>query len=305
MKIDIFPVVNQIIMLLILLCLGLMLRKLHVFTDAVIKGINALMITVTWPALMISTTQKDYSDETLQIFLTILLISVVLLTLANLVMFFLFRRKNKDTAQLMAMLSVMPNVGYFGIPIVDALYGSTGLLLLTAYITGFNFVLWTVTIFTFNGFSLKTLRNLLNPGIVCSLIGISLFLLKIALPTPLLSTVNQLSAVNTPLSMLILGARMDTLRLPDLADRKLWLVTGMKLVVFPLLVLALLRPMGITGMALVLLVVVSGMPAAASSQMLTERYGGDVYFSAKGTSVSTLCSLLSLPLILYITGLWA
>ena len=53
-------VVNQIIMLFLIACLGFMLRKMGVFTDAVIKGINKTVLLVTSPAMMLMVTQKEY-----------------------------------------------------------------------------------------------------------------------------------------------------------------------------------------------------------------------------------------------------
>lgn len=302
---NVLPVVNQIIMLFLVMGVGLMLRKLDVFKDGVIKGMNSLLLMVTWPALMIVTTQKDYTPETLRNFLLVLAASMVIMAGASVALSFMFRRLGRERAPSLAMLSAMPNAGFFGIPIIQALYGDIGLLYLSAYIVGFSMVLWTVGVSLFAGFGKKQLKNLLNPGLICGILGISLFLLRIHLPAPLTSAVSQLAAMNTPLSMLIVGARMDTLRPRMLADGQMWIAVLVKLVLLPMAALCVLRLMGVTDITLVLITAATAMPAAASTQILTERYGGDVFFSAKTTSVSTLCSVLTLPLMLLIAGLLA
>lgn len=300
---NVTPVVHQIIMLFLLMCIGLMLRKNRTFSDPVIKGMNALVLNITWPALMIFTTQKDYAPQTLNTFLLVLAASAVLVAVCCLVAYLVCRKLDKQTAPVVAMLMTMPNVGFFGIPIVEALYGSQGLLYLAAYIVGFNIVLWTLGVSLFTGLNAKALRNLANPALICAMIGIALFVLKIRLPAPLLSTVDKLSAINTPLSMLILGSRMDQLDAALLRDQRLWMVALAKLVLMPLAALLSLRLFGITGMVLVILVAGAAMPSAASTQMMAERYGGDVHFSAKATAVNTLCSMVTLPLMLYLAGL--
>ena len=302
---EIRPVIDQIIMLFLLIGTGLLLRLGKIFNDGVIKGVNALIMMVTWPVLMISTTQRDYSPETLAIFAWVFFGSILILALGLLIMFLVFRKTNRDAAPVMAMLCIMPNAGFFGIPIIQAIYGDIGLLYLSGYIVGFNIALWTVGVTMYTGFNLKALRNLLNPGIVCAFIGIALFLLRIRLPGPLLGTIDQLAGMNTPLSMLILGARMDELRPAHLRDGRMWLAITVKLIAFPLVALALFGAVGATGMALMILVASSAMPPAAAAQMMTERYGGDVLLSAKGTSVGTLCSMATLPLMLLLASHFA
>ena len=309
MQTQLLAVVDQILMLFMLIAAGLFLRKRAILGDSMLKGINALIMTLTWPMLMIATTQKPYTPESLAIFVQILLASTLFLAAALTVLFLFLRKKKIDFTPTLSMLCVMPNSGFFGIPIVQALYGSEGLLYLSAYIIGFNLVLWTIPMVIYAKLDsnphTSILKNLLNPGILCAILGISLFLLKIALPAPILGTVNALANTNTPLSMLILGARMDNLKLAHFANRKLWLCTALKLLALPLLALCVLRPLGIVGMSLTILVAATAMPTAASVQMMAERYGGDVSLSAKTISVTTLCSALSLPLILFVTSLFA
>ncbi len=302
---NILPVLNQIIMLALVMGVGLVMRKIDVLQDAVIKGANRLIMTVTWPALMILTTQKDFSPEILKTYLAIMIGSGLMMAVLSLLLARAYKNRFKDVAAAMSMLSVLPNAGFFGIPIIEAMYGSQGLLFLSAYIMGFNLVLWSVSVSTFSGFSVKNLKGLINPGLMGSVIGLTLFLLRIHLPTPLFSTVSQLAAINTPLSMLILGARMEALRPRQLLDARLWLTQSIKLIALPLITLFVLRLMGVTGEALVIFVACTAMPSAVSVQMFTERFGGDVYFSAKGTSTSTLCSLVTLPLMIWLTGLVA
>ena len=308
MQPQIETVINQILMLFLLIGSGWLMRRLGVLTDGVLKGLNGLILSLMWPMLMISTTQKAYTPELLATFIQILLTSALVLGTALSLLIWAFKRKGMDATPTLSMLCTMPNSGFFGIPIVQALYGDTGLLYLSAYIIGFNVVLWTIPMVVYAKLSPgkhgPIWKNLLNPGIVFAAIGMGLFLLKIALPSPVLSTVNTLASTNTPLSMLILGARMDGLKIKGFGDSRLWLCTAIKLVALPLLAMALLLPFGIRGMTLTILVVVTAMPTAASVQMMAERYGGDVELSAKTVSVTTLCSAVSLPLMLALTGLF-
>ena len=300
---NILPVVYQIIMLFIIAGIGLLLRAKKIFTDPVIKGINTTILMVTWPAMMLMTTQREYSPEVLPGFLTVLFGSIIILSIAVICAFLIFRKSaDMRLAPVLTMLAVMPNAGYIGLPIVQAVYGDSASVFLAAYITGFNIVLWTVCSTMYNGLSAKAMRGILSPGFICSILGIFFFLSRITLPTPLLSTVNQLGGLNTPLSMLLVGARMDTLRFHHLKDGKMWISVLCKLLVFPITVLLIAKLLGISGLPLGILALCSAMPSASATQMFAEKHDARVDVAAKGVSIATLACIASIPIMLLLIG---
>lgn len=299
----IISVVNQIIMLFLIAAIGLGLRLKGVFTDTVIKAINTTVLNVTWPCMAIMTTQKDYNEQTLYGFLFVLAVSVIGMTVAYLVAWLLFFRNRSDRIRpALINLSALPNAGFMGLPIVQVVYGDVGVLYLAAFVVGFNIVLWTVGASMFTGFKAKSLKNLLSPGFISSIVGVVLFLARIRLPEALLSTVNQIGAMNTPLSMLLLGSRMDTLRPRHLADWRIWTATGLKNLAMPLALCAVLRLCGVTGILLTVPVMLMAMPPAAACQMLCERHDADVALAARTISVATLLSVATIPLVLLVCG---
>ena len=300
---SILPVVYQILMLFIIAAIGLLLRVRGVFTDPVIKGVNTTGLMVTWPAMMLMTTQREFSMEVFEGFMIVLGGSIVVLSLACALAYVLLRGRVEDRLRpVLCMLAAMPNAGYIGLPIVEAVYGDAATVYLAAYIVGFNIVLWTIGVSLFTGFHFGSLKGMLNPGFICAVLGTILFLLSIRLPTPILSAVNQLGALNTPLSMLLLGARMDALRPRQLLNARLWIVTVVKLLAMPLIVLFAARALGVSGMPLGILVLCSAMPAASAGQMLAEKYDAHVNTAATGISISTLSCIATIPLMLLLLG---
>lgn len=300
---NVMPVIDQIIMLFLIGLCGLLLRKLNIFTDPVIKGVNKAALMVTWPAMMLMVTQKDYSPELLKGFSQVLIAAIVIMSVGSIVVYLLYKNGKKERFRpVAAMLSAMPNAGFMGLPIISAVYGDAGTLFLAAYIVAFNIVMWTLSISTFNGFKLKSLKGMLNPGFIFAMIGVAFFFLKIKLPSPLLSTVNQLGAMNTPLSMLLLGARIDTVKPKELANVHLWIPTAVKLLALPAVTLFALKAIGITGIPLGVTVLATAMPAASGCQMLAERNDREVAYTSLGVLVSTTLCILTVPLIMMLMG---
>ena len=64
-------VIPQILMLFCIAAVGWILRRIHVFTNEVIKGVNSITLKAAWPAMILMTTQKDCTEESLQGFLIV------------------------------------------------------------------------------------------------------------------------------------------------------------------------------------------------------------------------------------------
>jgi predicted permease len=300
---SIAPVMDQIIMLFLIGLCGLFLRRAGIFTDAVIKGVNKLVLVLCWPAMMLMVTQKDCSPELLAGFAQVLIAGVIILSVATIIMYLVYSKGNrKKYRPVAATLCAMPNAGFMGLPIITAVYGDTGALLLAAYIVAFNLVMWTLSVSTFTGFNVKSLKGMLNPGFIFAIIGVALFLLKIRLPSPLLTTVNQLGALNTPLSMLLLGARIDGMKPRELANIHLWIPAAIKLLALPALTLVVCRMAGMSGIPLGVTVLATAMPAASGGQMLAEKNDCEVGYASVGVFLSTLLCIVTIPLVLMMIG---
>ena len=294
-------VVNQIIMLFLIACLGFMLRKMGVFTDAVIKGINKTVLLVTSPAMMLMVTQKEYQPEMMEGFAQVLIVGIVAMSVGLMAVFFLYARGDRKRYRpVAAMLSAMPNAGFMGLPIIDAVYGEEGTLFLAAFIIAFNLVAWTLANALFTGLSLKSLKGLVNPGFLSTIVGVLFYVCKVVLPAPVLATVTQLGNVNTPLALLLLGARMDTLTLNSLKNAHLWITCGVKLIVFPLVVTMICHLAGMTGMPIGILLISTAMPAACFCQMFAEKFDCEVSFGSLGVSLSTILCIATIPLMMLI-----
>ncbi len=291
-------VIDQIIMLFIIAGIGLFMRKKGIFTDEVIKNVNTFVLQVTWPCIAVMAMMTEYTQETLHGFLVVAGISVFAMLLGCGIGGLAFS-KNKDASRrpVLMCISAIPNAGFIGLPIMQALYGEIGVLYMAAFLVGFNLVVWTVGAAMYQGFSIKTLKGFLSPGSIGIFVGLFIFLLRIELPGAVSSTITALGRLNTPLAMLLMGARMDTLRPRDLLDKNIWAAAGLKLVVLPLILFAALKLLGFSGILLAAPVVLAAMPAASISQMFAEKFNADSRFAAKGVSMSTLLCILTVPLL--------
>lgn len=298
---NIVAVIEQIIMLLCITTVGFYMRRKGVMTDPVIKGVNTLLLRVAWPCMILMTTQKECTSETVTNFLTILVITLVILSIASVAAFLITKKTVPDAPRaVFTILGILPNAGFVGLPIIRAVYGDLGVFYLSAFLVGFNLVVWTICVFFFTGVSIRSLKAALNPGFIAAIVGTVLFLLRIALPTPLASTVTQLGSLTTPLSMLLLGARLPQVSPKIFRSRLLWIANGLKLLVMPLITYGVMRLLQVDPLLIGITVISMAMPSPAVAQLFAEKYGDDVELATTGVSVSTLLCIVTIPLIMLI-----
>ena len=297
----------QIVMLLILVLIGMMLRHKRVFTDQVTKGVNTLLLKTAWPAAILMSSQKDLSPEQIPEVFNVLFISLIIMTVTCLAVFFLFKgRVKKHQLAVFAGVSSIPNVIYVGIPVIGAIYGDLGIIYLSGTMIALNIVMWTVfhIMIQDGGERGRVLRSLLNPGIAASLLSVIFILTGLRLPEPLLSLINHLGNMTIPISMMLVGVRLkETVKPQMLSNSVLWLSLTIRLLVIPVAVALLLRFFGLSGITYGVLVIASALPAAASPQFMAEQYNRDTALAAQGSSISLLACLLTLPLVMVLAGI--
>lgn len=298
---NIVAVIEQIIMLLCITTVGFFMRRKGVMTDPVIKGVNTLLLRVAWPCMILMTTQKECTNETVTSFTTILLITLAVLSIAAIAAFLITRKIAPDSsAAVFTILAILPNAGFVGLPIIKAVYGDMGVFYLSAFLVGFNLVVWTICVFFFTGINIRSLKEALNPGFIAAILGTALFLLRITLPTPLASTVTQLGSLTTPLSMLLLGARLPQISPKIFRSKLLWCSNALKLLVMPLVTYGIMHLLKIDPLLIGITVLSMAMPSPSVAQLFAEKYGDDVELGTTGVSVSTLLCIITIPLIMLI-----
>ena len=130
------------------------------------------------------------------------------------------------------------------------------------------------------------------------LIGLTLYICRITLPEIIAIPVERIGDITSPLAMMVVGTHLARVRIKDLfVSGYAWLVCLMKLIVFPLIALGIVKLVIGTGSLLASVIVLqSAMPVAMLSVIFSERYKGDVAFASTGVMLTTLMCLVTIPL---------
>ncbi|MFP4588328.1 MAG: AEC family transporter [Desulfohalobiaceae bacterium] len=194
---------------------------------------------------------------------------------------------------------------FVGLAGASALLGDQGLTLSALALMGMVPLLNLLCVPTVAGFS-KTgqaswvsmgLEIAKNPLILACVAGFGLSLLPFALPWSILQIFDLLGRSALPLGLLAVGAGLQIRAL----NTNLWglaLSSVVKLLIYPALTALLCSMLSVTGPALTVAVLFSGLPTAASSYILARQLGGDQELMAVTITAQTALSAITLPLVL-------
>lgn len=301
---SLFPVFRQIVVLFLLTGVGYAANRLHIMTKESERLFSRVLVNLACPALILSSVttsgRLDSDWALLQIFGVAVGYFVLLPVVARLLAR-LLRVLTVHRAEYESML-IYSNLGFMGIPVISAVLGTDAILYISIFMAVFN-----VSVFSYGTILLQPaaqkadklpLRKMINPGTVSAALALILYALDIQLPDLIYQPVSLLGNVTTPLAMLVVGSSLagQPLRMV-LREMSMLPFAVCRLILLPLLTLAVCRPFVADPLLLGTLTLVSAMPVASNVVMISSELGRDTDYISKGVFFSTLFSIISIPLV--------
>lgn len=303
---EIFNVtINQTITLFIFIALGYWLKKSGKVTASFSKGLSVALVNVFNPMLTIKTFSNNVKMDTLKHNATLLIIAIITLlvcVLLGFVMSHIFARskgkldKNKFDVYLYSMS--ISNYGYFGYPLVSALFGEQMLANFMVFAIPFTFFIYTFGIYILNPNKVFSLKKLLNIPMLSVFVGIALGLLDIKFPEVISNALSTGGACQAPVAMLLTGVVFATNNLKSMASSaKVYIAMFIKLVIIPLLLVPILTALKLRPDIAISIMTFFCIPAGLNSIVFPEAFGGDSKTGAQLCFVSTIMCILTIPLV--------
>ena len=297
---------QQVAVLFILIGLGTIAAKARLLRPEGKQTLSNLLVYLVVPAMIINSYRMDFSMEILHNLMAAFLLSTFAILLGLAITMLLTTRRKDERMPIFRFACVFSNAGYMGLPLISALFGSEGLLYASAYFTMFNLLLWTVGYSMVSGSSnpKEIARSLLHtPVIYAIIVGIAIYLFQIPLPTLITQPMEFLGGMNTPISMVITGmliASGDLRR--TLTDKHIWTLAVVRMLLIPVLSIAAFAVLGLFryGMTTQVVLLLECCPAAAITSVFAVQFGHDEQFAAGSVVLTTLLSIIFLPLCAFV-----
>lgn len=300
---DIKILLTSMIELFIIIFVGYFIYKIKIVDDNFVKKFTKLILDITLPAMILASVLRLEERQAMSDVITVILTSAALFfiilpgigfILAKLV------RAKRDQIGLYTFMNTYSNVGFMGFPVIENLCGSVGLFYAAIFNLIFNLSIYTLGIWMMNkgrGEGAKfNVKLLLSPGVVISVFSILIYFLDIKAPVLISDTIYSIGSMTSPAAMLLIGcslAKMDIKSVFGEIRMYPWMV--IKQLIIPLLLWFPLAFVIKNELVLMVTYILAAMPVANSAVLFATNYGGDSELAAKGVFLTTLISLLTVP----------
>jgi malate permease and related proteins len=338
--------VGLALVMFLLIVAGYAARRLKVVDEHFGASLASFIFNIVFPALIIRSMNIPFNlDDLRNGGILMLICSVVMLA-----MFLIANVANAATgksgarsdgmARILRFALMFPNYTFMAYPVIQALYGNTGLFYVTMYTMPMRIVFYTLGPLLMAGRKKVVLEPsapiadgvapaasvlveaptakagdngglaaLFNPAVLSIPIGLLLYVFSVQLPEPLGKSLDYLASVATPMGMVVSGIALADSSLSNLfSEARVFLLSVLRLLVAPALVfgalsaLALVPGFAVDPLVLKVAVVFSAMPAASSTTIFALRFKTDPERAAQVVFVTTILSILTVPLAAWLLG---
>ena len=316
MNISLLDFYSRLGTIAIILALGFLLGKLKLISPKTNKDLVNLLLTVFMPASLFMAFPTAYSDETSHIFVAGLVggfIVMIAITLLSLVIFNKKWYKGKMRYESQFAL-IFNNATFLGYPIISSTYGSqsTAIIAYCGFIIAFNIALFSYGVYLFkHKIDGKLILNIItNPNIIAVVLGVLVFLTSFQVPKFINDAVTFTGSATTALSIICVGCMLSTAKFAQLLKKwKLAITALIQLIVGPLVAYLLLIAMqyvargagfDFSDEVVIVCTLIQALPTATSLGLFASRYGGDEKEASQLVTISTLFSMVTLPIMISI-----
>lgn len=295
---------TQLLLFLYMLC-GIIIRKLKIVTNDNRSVLVRLLMDVAMPMMVLAAFNKKASLEDIKATMLVMLVALAGCLATWGIGTVLWQKQPDNKRKVLMYASMFSNAGNAGLPVVNLVFGETGVFYASMYLIPPRILQWTVGM----GFFIKPkkgqwVRNvLLNPMVVVVYIGAFLMITGLTIPGVAGTAISNLGSMTGPLSMILIGATLADMDLKMLLDKTVLVASFLRLIGYPMICALILKLMGADTTTMNICVILLAMPIASNTAAMAERYGGDHVFAAACVSVSTLLSVVTVPIITWLVQL--
>lgn len=304
---------EQVVILYIIVVVGIMADKTKLFTEKTARLCTDLLFFIITPAVIVrSFLEIKYDAQTAKGLFIAIGCGLLLHLVAALINIPFFRKGDRDKGTVLKFACVYGNCGYMALPLANAVLGSEGVFYCSAVIMAFQMFVFTHGVFIMSATDKKEKKEkvrfdfkklVINPGTLSVAVGLPLFLLGVTLPNIIVQPIAYIASMNTPLAMLIFGTYLSKVEIKSIfSDGKILIVALFKLIILPLVMLALFKSFGLTGTLLSALIISASAPTANNTVMFAVKYGRDSVFASKTVAIVSLISIITMPFMIALSS---
>ena len=300
----IFTVAGKLVTLFIYVIVGYVISKRKMISEGFSDGISRFLLVVTIPCLILSTFETDYTFERLVKAGEVYVISLIIFGASILIGYltaWIFRI-SEESKSVWIYSVTFTNHAFMGWAVMDAVFGGESIFYATFANLAFSTYAYTYGVWlmrstgTEDGKKHSMKEYIFTPVNAAIVVGLIMFIFQLRFPAPVDNAVQGMSSLTTPMAMLYVGTILTKSSIKDVfSDWRTYACSFVRLVLIPLLVLIIARPLVHDPMIYGVLVIGHAMPVAGFCAIFAGEYGNDVVLASKFIFITTLLCIITIP----------
>lgn len=290
---------KQVAILFIFAIIGYTLCKTGKIQASSTKFLSNLVVWVFLPATTFKSFATNFTVKYITEKYDIILTSAILVSVVSTLAFFLSKLLTKDKYRrsVYTYSLTVPNSGYMGIPLTQAIYGEAMLTNVLLFALPINIYLYSIGYCSLTKVKL-TFKKLLNPPLIAIGLGAILGLSGLVLPKFASDFLSTASAPMGPCTMLILGMTLSEYNFGKLLKPNMnYVVVFLRLIAIPAITVIILKAVNLENVIMPALIVYS-MPCGLNTVVFPKLVDEDCETGAALALISTALSMATIPLML-------
>ena len=210
-------------------------------------------------------------------------------------------RIEPDNAPSFEILMGVGNSMFIALPIAGALYGAYAVFIVSLSCIPFNVFLYSYGVWRIRGTESGILRvkDMFSIPLIATLLGLLILLLNLSVPKVIVDIFSSLSGATMPMSMMVIGASLGSVSLLDaFRNPKLAILSAVRLILIPILTWVICRFLTDDPVLLMTCMIIAASPSAVIVSVIAIQYGRDGVFASEAVQHSTICSIVTIPLLI-------
>ena len=317
-------IVGAISSSVLIILFGFYLRRKGVFKDGTAKILTDVILSASLPALAFNAFMQDINKTSLMQGINLLIwgfaIYIILIFITKLI----YIKYNGDKKVVLEILTTFGSTTFFGIPIISAVYGATGVMYASIFNIAYRVFLYSYAYIKMSG--IKADKNnikqmFLNSIVLATFLGMFIWVFQDSLPQItigeksyaflridktafwLFKPMTYLAALSSPLAWLAIGAKLADISLVEaISSRDSWIYSFIKVLVVPfinlialyILTVTNILPISFVGLASVIIMMAT--PTATVAAAYAIKFDKESVLTSNCSLLSTIFSVICMPL---------
>lgn len=290
--------VTQILAMFMMMTVGAVCYKVGFITKEGSRVLTNIACYVSTPAVIVRALATKFDLAIAANVAGVVVVTCVLMVVSIVMARVAYGIDCNRVAQLGIIVS---NMGFVGIPLVEHVVGPDYVIYISAVIAAQVPFVWTYCVWLISGDAknVSAKKVVTNPTIVSVVVGFAMFICSYELTGVLESFVDGVANLNTGVGMLLLGVFLAQSDIRSLVrTRSIYKASALRLLVVTGASAVLLAPLPMPVACKVVVLIAFAAPCGTVSCMFSQLFGGDYRYGAGLVTISTLLSLVSMPLML-------